>query len=69
MKRVKEFVEAIRATEWESNRTCEECGEPGGEYIIHLWGWTLCSSHAYREGSAGQEADVRLAAEICAPVT
>lgn len=41
------FDEAIRAAEWESTETCEDCGAPGaGCYTIRLWSWTLCPEHA-----------------------
>ncbi|MFH8253054.1 hypothetical protein ACH3VR_21990 [Microbacterium sp. B2969] len=49
-----EFVEAIRAAEWESTRTCEECGEPGGQYVIHLWVWTLCAKHAAEKNAQSE---------------
>ncbi|CAN7331498.1 hypothetical protein LJR042_001843 [Microbacterium maritypicum] len=41
-----EFNERIRAAEWESIVTCEECGAPARQYTIHLWTWTLCAEHA-----------------------
>lgn len=37
-----EFNETIRAAEWESIETCEECGADGAQYVIHLWVSTLC---------------------------
>lgn len=40
-----EFNETIRAAEWESIETCEECGAPGLQYVIHLWVSTLCPQH------------------------
>lgn len=40
-----EFNETIRAAEWESIETCEECGAPGAQYVIHLWVSTLCPEH------------------------
>ncbi|MDQ4215056.1 hypothetical protein [Microbacterium capsulatum] len=49
-----EFVEAIRAAEWESTRTCEECGEPAGQYVIGLWVWTLCAKHAAEKNAQSE---------------
>ncbi|MGN8026198.1 hypothetical protein [Microbacterium sp. 22242] len=40
-----EFNETIRATEWESTSTCEECGASAKQYTIRLWVWTLCDDH------------------------
>lgn len=40
-----EFNETIRAAEWESIETCEECGATGAQYVIHLWVSTLCPEH------------------------
>lgn len=40
-----EFQEAIRAAEWRSIETCEECGEPAKQYVIRLWVSTLCEQH------------------------
>ncbi|MCK8476034.1 hypothetical protein [Microbacterium aurugineum] len=40
-----EFNETIRAAEWESIETCEECGADGAQYVIHLWVSTLCPEH------------------------
>lgn len=40
-----EFNETIRAAEWESTTTCEECGASGDRYVISLWVWTLCAEH------------------------
>ncbi|SJN10379.1 hypothetical protein FM113_08975 [Leucobacter sp. 7(1)] len=48
-----EFHEAIRAAEWESIETCEECGAPARTYTIRMWVWTLCADHA-RERTASQ---------------
>ncbi|QYG10872.1 hypothetical protein [Microbacterium sp. PAMC22086] len=41
-----EFLDAIRAAEWESTEACEDCGEPAQTYVIRLWVWTLCERHA-----------------------
>lgn len=41
-----EFLEAIRAAEWESTEACEDCGEPARTYAIRMWVWTLCERHA-----------------------
>lgn len=40
------FNDAIRAAEWESVETCEDCGAPAEQYVIGLWVWTLCAMHA-----------------------
>lgn len=40
-----EFNETIRAAEWESIETCEECGADGAQYVINLWVSTLCPEH------------------------
>lgn len=41
------FNDAIRAAEWESVETCEECGSAtAGQYVFNLWVWTLCREHA-----------------------
>lgn len=40
------FNEEIRAAEWESIETCEVCGAPARQYVIHMWVWTLCQDHA-----------------------
>lgn len=40
-----EFNDAIRAAEWESIETCEECGATGAQYVIRLWVSTLCPDH------------------------
>lgn len=39
------FQETIRAAEWRSIETCEECGEPAKQYVIRLWVSTLCEQH------------------------
>lgn len=39
------FTDAIRAAEWESIETCEVCGGPARQYVIHLWVSTLCADH------------------------
>lgn len=39
------FNEAIRAAEWESIETCEECGSPGAQYVINFWVSVLCPEH------------------------
>lgn len=41
-----EFHEAIRAAEWESTETCEECGASARTYVIEIWVWALCVEHA-----------------------
>ena len=46
-----EFHESIRAAEWESTTTCEECGAPARTYVIQLWVWTLCKRHAHAKAS------------------
>lgn len=49
------FDEAIRAAEWESTETCEDCGAPGaGCYTIRLWSWTLCPEHARERAAVAQ---------------
>lgn len=40
------FQETIRAAEWKSIETCEECGQPARQYTIRMWTWTLCAAHA-----------------------
>lgn len=40
-----EFNETIRAAEWESAMTCEECGALADRYVIGVWVWTLCTEH------------------------
>ncbi|MBS1895821.1 MAG: hypothetical protein JSS88_00300 [Actinobacteria bacterium] len=40
-----EFNATIRAAEWESIETCEECGAPGAQYVINLWVSVLCPEH------------------------
>lgn len=41
------FNEAIRAAEWESVETCEECGAAAArQYVFNLWVSTLCAEHA-----------------------
>lgn len=40
-----EFNKTIRAAEWESIETCEECGAPGAQYVINLWVSVLCPKH------------------------
>lgn len=40
------FTDAIRAAEWESTETCEECGAPARQYVIRMWISTLCARHA-----------------------
>ena len=40
-----EFQEAIRAAEWRSIETCEECGAPAQQYAIRMWVSTLCKRH------------------------
>ena len=39
------FQEAIRAAEWRSIETCEECGAPAKQYVIRMWVMTLCDQH------------------------
>ncbi|MGO2683389.1 hypothetical protein [Microbacterium sp.] len=41
-----DFTDAIRAAEWESIETCEECGGPARQYVIQMWVSTLCTDHA-----------------------
>jgi len=40
-----EFQEVIRAAEWRSIETCEECGAPAQQYVIRMWVSTLCKQH------------------------
>lgn len=40
-----EFNKTIRAAEWESIETCEECGAAGAQYVINLWVSVLCPEH------------------------
>ena len=40
-----EFNKTIRAAEWESIETCEECGAAGAQYVINLWVSVLCPKH------------------------
>ncbi len=40
-----DFNDTIRAAEWESIETCEECGAPAAQYVINLWVSTLCPEH------------------------
>lgn len=42
-----EFHEAIRAAEWRSIKTCEECGAPAKQYVIRMWVMTLCDQHLH----------------------
>lgn len=46
-----EFSEAIRAAEWQSTVTCEECGAEAQQYTIKMWSWTLCPQHAREKSS------------------
>ncbi|MGM7669130.1 hypothetical protein [Microbacterium sp. A93] len=46
-----DFTDAIRAAEWESIETCEECGSPARQYVIQMWVSTLCAEHAIAESS------------------
>lgn len=41
-----DFSDAIRAAEWRSTEICELCGQPARHYVIRLWTWTLCPTHA-----------------------
>lgn len=41
-----EFHEIVRAAEWASTETCEECSAPAQTYTIRMWVWTLCTEHA-----------------------
>lgn len=41
-----DFKAAIEAAEWQSIRTCEQCGDDAGQYVIDLWVSTLCPQHA-----------------------
>lgn len=41
-----EFHEVIRAAEWESTETCEDCGAPARTYVFRLWVCTVCEHHA-----------------------
>lgn len=41
-----EFNELIRAAEWQSTTTCEECGAAARTYVIRMWVWTVCEQHA-----------------------
>lgn len=48
------FKEAIRAAEWESTETCEDCGASARQYVIRMWVWALCAHHAkVRQADAG----------------
>lgn len=47
------FNDAIRTAEWESVETCQECGAPARQYVVHLWVWTLCNKHAKLKAAAG----------------
>lgn len=40
-----EFQAAIRAAEWRSIETCEECGAPAKQYVIRMWVIALCDRH------------------------
>lgn len=49
------FVDAIRAAEWESVKTCEACGDPARQYVIKMWVSTLCHGHAKEAREAAPE--------------
>lgn len=51
-----EFNEAILAAEWESTKTCEECGAAADQYVINLWVWVLCPEH-HRAKTAAVDGD------------
>ena len=55
-----EFNETIRAAEWESIETCEDCGAPGAQYVINLWVSSLCPEHHSARTSV---ADQRISVE------
>lgn len=39
------FAARIREAEQQSERTCEDCGDPGGPASVNGWRWTLCLAH------------------------
>lgn len=53
------FNEAIRAAEWESIKTCEECGATtAGQYVFSRWVSTLCAEHAQARSMATDESSM-----------
>lgn len=52
-----DFNAAIREAEWESVKTCEECGAAAaGQYVFNLWVSTLCAEHGQaRAALAGED--------------
>lgn len=54
-----EFNATIRAAEWESIETCEVCGAPGTQYVIHLWVSVLCPDHHDRATGTTGRADAK----------
>lgn len=54
-----EFNATIRVAEWESVETCEVCGAPGTQYVIHLWVSVLCPEHHDRATGTTDRTDAK----------